>query len=136
VRLGFDDSISDARTVRQIAACFGFCYKSYIRNSCSLGGLAMHGPLEKKAAVPTRAARSNARPTKQAAGVVRIPVALDERLTRLAAKTGRSKTYYARKALETFLQDTEDYLLAVASYESSNKTVSLEALRKKFKLRD
>jgi RHH-type rel operon transcriptional repressor/antitoxin RelB len=96
----------------------------------------MHGPLEKKAAVPTPAARSNARPTKQAAGVVRIPVALDERLTRLAAKTGRSKTYYARKALETFLQDTEDYLLAVASYESSNKTVSLEALRKKFKLRD
>jgi RHH-type rel operon transcriptional repressor/antitoxin RelB len=76
------------------------------------------------------------RAAKQAAGVVRIPVALDERLTRLAAKTGRSKTYFARRALETFLEDTEDYLLAVASYESSKKTISLEHLRKKFKLRD
>jgi RHH-type rel operon transcriptional repressor/antitoxin RelB len=68
--------------------------------------------------------------------VVRIPVALDERLTRLALATGRSKSHYARKALETFLEDTEDYLLAVASYEASKKTVSLEDLRKKFKLQD
>jgi RHH-type transcriptional regulator, rel operon repressor / antitoxin RelB len=96
----------------------------------------MHGPVEKKAAAGARAARSKARPPRQAAGVVRIPVALDERLTRLAAKTGRSKTYYARKALETFLEDTEDYLLAVASHESSKKTISLEALRKKFRLQD
>ena len=96
----------------------------------------MHGPVEKKAAAGGRVARSKARLPRQAAGVVRIPVALDERLTRLAAKTGRSKTYYARKALETFLEDTEDYLLAVASYESSKKTISLEELRKKFKLQD
>ena len=96
----------------------------------------MHGPVEKKAAAGTRATRSSARSPKQAAGVVRIPVALDERLTRLAARTGRSKTYYARKALESFLEDTEDYLLAVASYESSKKTISLEELRKKFKLQD
>jgi RHH-type rel operon transcriptional repressor/antitoxin RelB len=68
--------------------------------------------------------------------VVRIPVALDERLTRLAQRTGRSKSYYARKALETFIEDTEDYLLAVASYESTKKTVSLEELRKKYKLQD
>jgi RHH-type rel operon transcriptional repressor/antitoxin RelB len=73
---------------------------------------------------------------KQAAGVVRIPVALDERLTRLAQKTGRSKTCYARKALETFIEDTEDYLLAVASYELSKKAISREELRKKYKLQD
>ncbi len=95
----------------------------------------MHGPVEKKTAVGS-AARPNARSPKQAAGVVRIPVALDERLTLLAAKTGRSKTYYARKALETFLEDTEDYLLAVASHESSKKKIPLEELRKKFKLQD
>jgi RHH-type rel operon transcriptional repressor/antitoxin RelB len=95
----------------------------------------MRGPVEKKSP-GARAPRSSARSPKQAAGVVRIPVALDERLTRLAAKTGRTKTYYARKALETFLEDTEDYLLAVASHESSKKTISLEALRKKFKLQD
>lgn len=100
----------------------------------------MHGPVEKRrartASAPSRVARSKTPSPKRAAGVVRIPVALDERLTRLAEKTGRSKTYYARKALETFLEDTEDYLLAVASYESSKKTVSLEELRQKFKLRD
>lgn len=95
----------------------------------------MHGPVEKRPVRPT-AARISKGHTKHAAGVVRIPVALDERLTRLAHKTGRSKSYYARKALETFLEDTEDYLLAVASYESSKKTVSLEDLRKKFKLQD
>jgi RHH-type rel operon transcriptional repressor/antitoxin RelB len=98
--------------------------------------MGVHGPVEKKTTASARAARSKARSAKQPAGVVRISVALDERLTRLAEKTGRSKTYYARKALETFLEDTEDYLLAVASYESSNKTVSLEELRKKFKLQD
>jgi RHH-type transcriptional regulator, rel operon repressor / antitoxin RelB len=93
----------------------------------------MHGPADKRMARPTGV---KGRTKKQPAGVVRIPVTLDERLTRLAHKTGRSKSYYARKALETFLEDTEDYLLAVASYESSKKTISLEDLHKKFKLQD
>jgi len=95
----------------------------------------VHGTVEKR----TRRSKSiaPARSThKQAAGVVRIPVALDERLTRLAQRTGRSKSYYASKALETFIEDTEDYLLAVASYESTKKTISLEELRKKYKLQD
>ena len=93
----------------------------------------MHGPVERKKHA-RRARAAEAKAPKQAAGVVRIPVALDERLTRLAQRTGRSKTYYARKALETFIEDTEDYLLAAASYESSKKAISLEALRKKYKL--
>jgi RHH-type rel operon transcriptional repressor/antitoxin RelB len=50
---------------------------------------------------------------KTAAGVVRIPKALDARLTKLAEKTGRAKSYYARKALEQYLEDTEDYLIAI-----------------------
>jgi RHH-type rel operon transcriptional repressor/antitoxin RelB len=91
----------------------------------------MHGPVEKRDA-KSRGGKS----PKAAAGVVRIPVELDERLTRLAARTGRSKTYYARRALETFIEDTEDYLLAVASYESSKKTIPIEELRKKYKLQD
>jgi RHH-type transcriptional regulator, rel operon repressor / antitoxin RelB len=96
----------------------------------------VHGTVEKR----TRRSKPSIAPArstqKQAAGVVRIPVALDERLTRLAQRTGRSKSYYARKALETFIEDTEDYLLAVASYESTKKTISLEELRKKYKLQD
>jgi RHH-type transcriptional regulator, rel operon repressor / antitoxin RelB len=97
----------------------------------------MHGPVEKAKTISGRPGRAGvAKAPKRAAGVVRIPVALDERLTRLAQRTGRSKTYYARKALETFIDDTEDYLLSVASYESSKKTISLEELRKKYKLQD
>jgi len=96
----------------------------------------VHGTVEKRTK-RSRPSIARARSTqKQAAGVVRIPVALDERLTRLAQRTGRSKSYYARKALETFIEDTEDYLLAVASYESTKKTISLEELRKKYKLQD
>ena len=96
----------------------------------------MHGTVEKRAR-RSKTSIAPARSTqKQAAGVVRIPVALDERLTRLAQRTGRSKSYYARKALETFIEDTEDYLLAVASYGSTKKTIPLEELRKKYKLQD
>ena len=101
----------------------------------------MHGTVDKgrgksKLAAGAEGKRSShsAAKAKVAAGVVRIPVALDERLTRLARKTGRSKSYYARKALETFIEDTEDYLLAVASYEASKKTVSLDELRKKYRI--
>lgn len=96
----------------------------------------MHGTVEKRrkrSKSPIARSRST---QKQVAGVVRIPAALDERLTRLAQRTGRSKSYYASKALDTFIEDTEDYLLAVASYESTKKTISLEELRKKYKLQD
>lgn len=51
--------------------------------------------------------------------VVRISRALDERLSVLAEKTGRRKSYYATKAIEAYLEDREDYLLGVAAYEES-----------------
>ena len=73
---------------------------------------------------------------KTAAGVVRIPVALDQRLTLLAHKTGRPKSYYARKALERFIEDTEDYLLAEASYRASRRTYSSAEVKKLLGLDD
>jgi RHH-type rel operon transcriptional repressor/antitoxin RelB len=77
----------------------------------------------------------NPRKVKQAAGLVRISPSLDERLTRLAKKTGRSKSYYARKAIEKYLEDMEDYLTAVASLEASSKErIPLDELRRRLKL--
>jgi RHH-type rel operon transcriptional repressor/antitoxin RelB len=67
-------------------------------------------------------------------GVVRISRELDERLTRLAEKTNRSKAYYARKAIETFLDDHEDYLTAVAALEASKERVSLREFKKRLDL--
>jgi RHH-type rel operon transcriptional repressor/antitoxin RelB len=43
---------------------------------------------------------------------VRLDKELEERLERLAAKTGRTKTFYAREAIEAHLDDLEDFYLA------------------------
>jgi RHH-type rel operon transcriptional repressor/antitoxin RelB len=43
---------------------------------------------------------------------VRLDGATEERLERLAAKTGRTKTFYARAAIEAHLEDLEDFYLA------------------------
>ena len=43
---------------------------------------------------------------------VRVPDALSARLDALAARTGRSKTFYAVEALEEHIQEYEDYFLA------------------------
>lgn len=47
----------------------------------------------------------------------RIPPDLDRRLREVAETTGRSKSYYLRRALDEWLEDREDYLEAVAVLE-------------------
>lgn len=63
---------------------------------------------------PARRAKAVPAP---AHGIVRIPRSLDQRLSRIAKRTGRAKAYYASKALERYLEDMEDHLLAAASLE-------------------
>ncbi len=43
---------------------------------------------------------------------VRLDEELDRRLEALAARTGRSKAFYATEAIAGFLDDWEDYFLA------------------------
>ncbi|WP_438726589.1 type II toxin-antitoxin system RelB family antitoxin [Parasphingorhabdus sp. DH2-15] len=43
---------------------------------------------------------------------IRLDEALEKRLAALAEKTGRTKTFYARKAIEAHLEEMEDYFLA------------------------
>jgi RHH-type rel operon transcriptional repressor/antitoxin RelB len=43
---------------------------------------------------------------------VRLDKELEKRLERLVAKTGRTKTFYAREAIEAHLDDLEDFFLA------------------------
>jgi RHH-type rel operon transcriptional repressor/antitoxin RelB len=59
---------------------------------------------------------------------VRLPESVERRLASLAEKTGRSKSYYVRLAIEEFLEDREDYLLAVSVLEKNNPRVPLEDL--------
>jgi Predicted DNA-binding protein with an HTH domain len=43
---------------------------------------------------------------------LRLDSETEKRLERLAAKTGRTKTFYAREAIEAHLDDLEDFFLA------------------------
>jgi len=57
--------------------------------------------------------------------VIRISRKLDEKLDKLAAATGRSKSYYATKAIERYLEDIADYFSARDALKKSKKRYSL-----------
>jgi RHH-type transcriptional regulator, rel operon repressor / antitoxin RelB len=65
---------------------------------------------------------------------IRLEAELEERLEKLAKKTGRSKSYYAREAIRQFLEDREDYLLGIAVLERDEPTISLEELERRLGL--
>ena len=52
---------------------------------------------------------------------IRLDPAIEQRLDRLAAKTGRSKAYYLRELIMLGLQDMEDHYLAAATMERVRK---------------
>uniref|UniRef100_UPI0025B64CCF type II toxin-antitoxin system RelB family antitoxin n=3 Tax=Pseudomonadota TaxID=1224 RepID=UPI0025B64CCF len=43
---------------------------------------------------------------------IRLPSEIEARLAHLAQETGRTKTFYAREAILTHLEELEDYYLA------------------------
>jgi len=59
---------------------------------------------------------------------IRISEDIEKRLQILAAKTGRTKTYYARKAILDFLEDMEDTYLALERLETPQKRWTQEEL--------
>ena len=69
---------------------------------------------------------------------VRLPEALEKRLDALVARTHRSKSYYLRRALETYIEDYEDYLLALEVKKrvdaGQEKTYTLEEVKEKLGL--
>lgn len=67
---------------------------------------------------------------------VRLEPELEERLNALAKKTGRTKSYYARKAIQEYVEDREDYELAVEASRNAEPHISLEELIRKYGLED
>ena len=61
---------------------------------------------------------------------IRLPPEVENRLDRLAKKTGRTKTFYARLAIVEYLDDMEDLHLAEKRYAAilanKSQTMSLE----------
>lgn len=71
---------------------------------------------------------------------IRLPEELEARLEALAKRTGRTKTFYARQAIEQHLEDLEDLYLAerVAKRVRSGKeqTSSLDEVEARLGLAD
>ena len=55
---------------------------------------------------------------------IRLDPKIEERLEHLARKTGRTKTFYAREAILTHLEDLEDIYLATERLKHPTKTYS------------
>lgn len=70
---------------------------------------------------------------------VRFSEDIEQRLSHLAKETHRTKTYYIQQAVQDFLEDQEDYYLALAVKEridsGKEKLYSLEEVEKILNLR-
>jgi RHH-type transcriptional regulator, rel operon repressor / antitoxin RelB len=71
---------------------------------------------------------------------IRLEPATEQRLNRLAARTGRTKAYYLRELIQNGLDDLEDYYLAAATVErvrkGEEKVYSAQEMRKDLGLDD
>ncbi len=71
---------------------------------------------------------------------VRVPQDVEDRLSRLAKLTGRTKTFYIREALEEHLDELEEIYLAERVLEEvrsgKEETVTLDSLIDKYGLDD
>jgi RHH-type rel operon transcriptional repressor/antitoxin RelB len=66
---------------------------------------------------------------------VRLDAETEQRLERLAKLTGRSKSHYAKLAIQQFLDEREDYLLAIARLEDQqDEVIDLADMRRRLGL--
>jgi len=59
---------------------------------------------------------------------IRLPEEIEARLTALAAKTGRTKTFYAKEAILEHMDEIEDKYLAMNRLENPSKRWTLDEL--------
>jgi len=68
---------------------------------------------------------------------IRLPESLEKRINQLAKKTGRTKSFYVREALQGSIDDLEDRYLALSRLEKpSKKRWSLDDLEQGVDLDD
>lgn len=61
---------------------------------------------------------------------IRLDSEIEERLARLAKRTGRTKTFYAREAILEHLDDLEDGYLALKRLETPGRTFTAEEVKR------
>jgi RHH-type rel operon transcriptional repressor/antitoxin RelB len=67
---------------------------------------------------------------------IRLPEAIEKRLTDLSAETGRTKTALAREAILEHIDDLEDFYLAESRARLNRKTLSLDEVARELGLED
>jgi RHH-type transcriptional regulator, rel operon repressor / antitoxin RelB len=71
---------------------------------------------------------------------IRLPEKIEKRLDRLAKRTGRTKTYYAREAILQYLDELEDIYLAEKRLEAvragRSRTIPIEQVMRRYGLED
>lgn len=59
---------------------------------------------------------------------IKLPKDIETRLAALAAKTGRTETFYAKEAILEYMDDMEDKYLAINRLENPSKRWTLDEL--------
>lgn len=71
---------------------------------------------------------------------IRLPESIEKRLEKLARRTGRTKTFYAREAILQHIEELEDVYLAESRLErirnGEEKAIPLEDVIKRHGLED
>ena len=71
---------------------------------------------------------------------IRLPESIEKRLEKLAKRTGRTKSFYAREAILQHIEELEDLYLAEQSLDrirsGESSTTSLEDVVKRHALED
>jgi RHH-type rel operon transcriptional repressor/antitoxin RelB len=67
---------------------------------------------------------------------IRLDPEIERRLSELAQRTGRTKSYYARELIEDNIEDLEDRYLAEARLEKRRPALTSQQVRKKLGLDD
>ena len=65
---------------------------------------------------------------------IRLDTEIEDRLDRLAKRTGRTKTYYAREAILEHLENLEDTYLAIERLEQPEKLYTMEEAKRELGL--
>ncbi len=65
---------------------------------------------------------------------VRLQPDIEKRFERLAKKTGRTKTFYAREAILQHLEDLEDYYLAASAAKNPGRAFTSEEAKRELGL--
>lgn len=67
---------------------------------------------------------------------LRLSSQIEERLEALANKTGRTKSYYAKLAIEEFLEDQEDYFIAVERLRENLPSIPFNEVLEKLGIKE